>query len=64
MTALQNMWFSFFGIFLMFVSAGLTVLSQKLPGFWRVLLLILSFLCLMVAGLIVFAVVVRGPLAE
>ncbi|SDH08008.1 Protein of unknown function [Alteribacillus persepolensis] len=64
MTALQNMWFSFFGLFLMFVSAGLTVLSQKLPSFWRVLLLVISFLCLVVAGLIVFMVVIRGPLAE
>ncbi|WP_240377099.1 DUF2768 domain-containing protein [Bacillus piscicola] len=64
MTPLQNMWFSFFGLFLMFVSAGATVLAQKLPSFWRILVLIIAFICLVVAGLIVFAVVVRGPIAE
>ncbi|RSL33474.1 DUF2768 domain-containing protein [Salibacterium salarium] len=64
MTALQNMWFAFFGIFLMFVSVGLTMLSHKLPGFWRILILIISFICLTVAGLIVLIIVVRGPIAD
>ncbi|SFE33743.1 DUF2768 domain-containing protein [Alteribacillus iranensis] len=64
MTPLQNMWFSFFGIFLMFASAGLTVLAQKLPSFWRGLLLLVAFIFLIIAGLIVFVVVFRGPTAE
>ncbi|MGY4690121.1 DUF2768 family protein [Salibacterium sp. K-3] len=64
MTALQNMWFAFFGIFLMFASAGLSVLSHKLSGFWRFLVLAVSFIFLVTAGFIVFIIVVRGPLAE
>ncbi|MDQ0299451.1 hypothetical protein J2S78_001871 [Salibacterium salarium] len=64
MTALQNMWFAFFGIFLMFVSVGSTMLSQKLSGFWRIVVLTFSFMCLIVAGLIVLIIVVRGPIAD
>ncbi|MFZ4452266.1 DUF2768 family protein [Salibacterium aidingense] len=64
MTALQNMWFAFFGIFLMFASAGLSVLSQKVSGVLRILILIISFIFLMVAGLIVLIIVMRGPIAE
>ncbi|RSL33823.1 DUF2768 domain-containing protein [Salibacterium salarium] len=64
MTALQNMWFAFFGIFLMFVSVGATMLSQKLSGFWRIVVLTFSFICLIVAGLIVLIIVVRGPIAD
>ncbi|MFB5661659.1 DUF2768 domain-containing protein [Alteribacillus sp. HJP-4] len=65
MTALQNMWFSFFGLFLMFISTGAAVLGrEKLSGFWRYLVLTISFICLVIAGLIVIAVVFRGPLAD
>ncbi|SFP41233.1 DUF2768 family protein [Salibacterium halotolerans] len=64
MTPLQNMWFAFFGIFLMFASAMLSLLSHKLSGFWRFLVLSVSFIFLVTAGLIVLIIVIRGPLAD
>ncbi|MFD2704429.1 DUF2768 family protein [Salibacterium lacus] len=58
------MWVAFFGIFLMFASAALSVLSHKLSGFLRFLVLTVSFIFLVTAGLIVLVTVIRGPLAE
>ncbi|WP_252313344.1 DUF2768 domain-containing protein [Sinobaca sp. H24] len=65
MTALQNMWVSFIGLFLMFVSTAAAVLGkEKLTGVLRFIVMTFSFICLVIAGLIVFIVVFRGPLAE
>ncbi|WP_100398537.1 DUF2768 domain-containing protein [Bacillus sp. FJAT-44742] len=65
MSALDNMWFSFVGLFLMFVSVAFALLArEKLSGIFRFIVLSFSFVCLMIAGLIVFLVVFRGPLAD
>lgn len=62
--AMMNMWISFVAIFLMFISAGIAVLSrEKLKGWIRNVALTFSFVCLCVAGIIVFLIVIGGPTA-
>ncbi|MBB6449025.1 hypothetical protein HNR44_000974 [Geomicrobium halophilum] len=64
-SALDMMWLSFLGIFLMFVSAITALFGrEKLSGFIRFIVLSFSFTCLVVAGLIVLFVVVPGPRAD
>ncbi|KYG29056.1 hypothetical protein AZF04_20340 [Alkalihalobacillus trypoxylicola] len=58
------MYISFFAMFLMFVSVLTALFSRtKLKGFWQKLVLTISFICLCVAGLIVFVIVIGGPTA-
>lgn len=64
MTALESMWVSFFGIFLMFVSAGATIFAQKLPSILRFIVLLIAFICLVIGGIIMIVIVFGGPLAE
>jgi uncharacterized membrane protein len=62
--ALLNMWISFFALILMFISAGAAVFSRtKLKGAIQKIVLVFSFVCLMIAGLIVLLIVVGGPTA-
>lgn len=64
MTALESMWVSFFGIFLMFASAAATVFAQKLPSIFRFIVLVIAFICLLIGGFIMIVIVFGGPLAE
>ncbi|BAB05362.1 DUF2768 domain-containing protein [Halalkalibacterium halodurans] len=60
--AMMNMWISFIGLFLMFVSVVTAIVSrEKLSGFLQKVVLVFSFLCLVVSGLIVFYIVIGGP---
>ena len=62
--ALMNMWISFIAIILMFISAGAAVFSrEKLKGWLQKTVLTFSFICLFIAGIIVFLIVVGGPTA-
>ncbi|WP_059103543.1 DUF2768 domain-containing protein [Shouchella shacheensis] len=62
--AMLNMYISFFGLILMFVSAGTAVLARtKLGGIIQKVVLSFSFLCLVVSGFIVLYIVVGGPTA-
>ncbi|MFD1636083.1 DUF2768 domain-containing protein [Evansella tamaricis] len=61
----MKMWISFFAMGLMFVSVIVTIVTkEKLRGFIRYLLLSFSFICLMVAGIIIFLVVFSGPVPD
>ncbi|WP_088102219.1 DUF2768 domain-containing protein [Halalkalibacter urbisdiaboli] len=62
--AMMNMWISFFALALMFISAGAAIFSRtKLKGIIQKIVLAFSFVCLMVAGIIVFLIVIGGPTA-
>ncbi|GAE29005.1 DUF2768 domain-containing protein [Halalkalibacter hemicellulosilyticus] len=62
--AMFNMWVSFFALALMFVSAGTAIFSRtKLTGWFQKVMLSFSFVCLIVAGIIVFFIVLGGPTA-
>lgn len=62
--AMFNMWVSFFALALMFVSAGTAIFSrEKLSGWIQKVVLSFSFICLVVAGIIVFLIVLGGPTA-
>jgi uncharacterized membrane protein len=62
---MTNMWISFFAMGLMFISVVLTIFTkEKLSGFLRYLLLTISFICIMVAGFIIFFTVFAGPTPE
>ncbi|WP_100407200.1 DUF2768 domain-containing protein [Bacillus solitudinis] len=63
--AMLNMWISFIALALMFVSAGAAIFSRtKLKGIIQKIVLTISFVCLMVAGIIVFLIVIGGPTAS
>ncbi|WP_370621772.1 DUF2768 family protein [Bacillus sp. JCM 19034] len=48
----------------MFVSAGTAIFSrEKLSGWVQKVVLSFSFICLVVAGIIVFIIVIGGPTA-
>ncbi|SDI29159.1 DUF2768 domain-containing protein [Natribacillus halophilus] len=65
MSALDAMWLSFFGLFLMFVSAATALLGrEKLRGFFRFTVLSFSFTCLVIAGIIMLIVVLPGSRAD
>lgn len=58
-----KMYISFVAMILMFVSViGALVAREKLAGFWRFLVLSISFICLVVSGIIVFFIVFSGPI--
>nr|WP_245547008.1 DUF2768 domain-containing protein [Evansella cellulosilytica] len=59
---LTNMWISFFAMGLMFISVIVTIITkEKAKGILRYILLTFSFICLVVAGIIVFFTVFAGP---
>lgn len=60
--ALMKMWISFAAMGLMFVSILLILLSRyKLKGFFRFITATIAYVCMIVAGFIMFAVVFSGP---
>lgn len=60
--AMLNMYISFAGIILMFVSAGTAFLARtRLNGILSKIVLSFSFICMVVAGLIVAYIVLGGP---
>ncbi|GAF14344.1 hypothetical protein JCM19046_4473 [Bacillus sp. JCM 19046] len=61
-TAMLNMYISFAGLLLMFISAGASLLARtKLSGILSKIVLTFSFCCMVVSGLIVLYIVVGGP---
>ncbi|PSL50485.1 uncharacterized protein DUF2768 [Salsuginibacillus halophilus] len=65
MTPLENMWFSFIGLGLMFVSVVLALFGKsKLSGILRFIVMSFSFVCLVIAGIITFIIVIQGPTAD
>ncbi|WP_078391180.1 DUF2768 domain-containing protein [Shouchella patagoniensis] len=61
-TAMLNMYISFGGLLLMFISAGTALLARtKLSGIFAKAVLTFSFCCLLVSGIVVFYIVVGGP---
>ncbi|CAM3717603.1 DUF2768 domain-containing protein [Alkalicoccus chagannorensis] len=62
---LLKMWISFIAMGLMFLSVVITIFTkEKLTGFFRYTLLSLSFVCIVVSGLIVILVTFSGPVPE
>ncbi|PRO66801.1 DUF2768 domain-containing protein [Alkalicoccus urumqiensis] len=62
---LLKMWVSFIAMGLMTLSVILTVFTKlKLKGFLRYSLLSISFVCIIISGLIVFLVTFSGPVPE
>ncbi|QKS71083.1 DUF2768 domain-containing protein [Paenalkalicoccus suaedae] len=62
---LMKMWISFIAMGLMFVSVALTIFTkEKLRGFLRYSFLTISFICIIVSGLIVILVTFSGPVPE
>ncbi|NJP38177.1 DUF2768 domain-containing protein [Bacillus luteus] len=62
---LMKMWVSFIAMGLMFVSVIITIFTkEKLRGVLRYSLLTISFICIIVSGLIVFLVTFSGPVPE
>lgn len=59
---MMKMWISFVGMALMFVSViGALIAREKLSGFWRFLVLVISFISMVISGIIVFLIVFSGP---
>lgn len=62
--ALQKMWISFAAMGFMFISILTIYLSRfKLKGVFRVLSAIFAYILMILAGLIIFFVVLSGPTA-
>ncbi|MCE7791019.1 DUF2768 domain-containing protein [Salipaludibacillus sp. CUR1] len=62
---MTKMWVSFIGMGLMFFSVILTIFTkEKLSGILRYILLTISFISIMIAGLIIFLVVFTGPVPD
>ncbi|WP_147804802.1 DUF2768 domain-containing protein [Alkalicoccus halolimnae] len=62
---LLKMWVSFIAIGLMFLSVVITIFTkEKLSGFLRYSLLTISFVCIMVSGIIVMLVTFSGPVPD
>jgi uncharacterized membrane protein len=62
---LLKMWVSFIAIGLMFLSVVITIFTkEKLSGFLRYSLLTISFICIMVSGIIVMLVTFSGPVPD
>ncbi|UTR14623.1 DUF2768 domain-containing protein [Salipaludibacillus sp. LMS25] len=62
---LVKMWVSFIGMGLMFFSVILTIFTkEKLTGMLRYILLTVSFISIIIAGLIMLLVVFTGPVPE
>ncbi|USK58638.1 DUF2768 domain-containing protein [Peribacillus asahii] len=59
---LQKMWISFAGMGFMFISLLFIYVSRyKLKGIWRGLTAVIAYTCMLLAGFIIFVVVVSGP---
>ncbi len=62
---LMKMWVSFIGMALMTVSVIVTVFTkEKLSGFLRYFFLTISFICIIISGIIIVLVVFTGPAPE
>ncbi|WP_102345765.1 DUF2768 domain-containing protein [Bacillus sp. Marseille-P3661] len=62
---LLKMWISFIGIGSMFLSVIIIYLSRyKLKGFFKAITAIIAYILMIVAGLIIFWVVMSGPVPE
>lgn len=62
---LAKMWVSFIGMGLMFFSVILTIFTkEKLSGILRHTLLTISFIFIIISGLIIILVVFTGPVPE
>jgi cytochrome c oxidase assembly factor CtaG len=62
---LIKMWFSLSAIGLMFISVITILVSRsKLKGVLRIIFTILAYLCMIIAGIIMFFVVFTGPISE
>lgn len=60
--ALQKMWISFVAMGFMAISIFSIYFSRyKLKGIWRSLTAIIAYILMILAGLIIFVVVVSGP---
>ncbi|APH04589.1 DUF2768 domain-containing protein [Bacillus weihaiensis] len=63
--ALMKMWISFASMGFMFISIILIYLSRyKLRGVFKVIVTILAYLFMIVAGMIILFVVFSGPVSE
>lgn len=59
---LQKMWISFVGMGFMFISLFFIYVSRyKLKGFWKGLTATIAYILILLAGFIIFVVVVSGP---
>ena len=59
---LQKMWISFAGMGFMFISLLFIYVSRyKLKGFWKGLTATIAYILMLLAGFIIFVVVVSGP---
>ncbi|AOM82795.1 DUF2768 domain-containing protein [Salisediminibacterium beveridgei] len=62
---IAKMWISFISMGLMFLSVVLTIFAkEKLRGILRYSVLTVTFIMIMVSGLIIFLVVATGPVPE
>ncbi|MGM7721907.1 DUF2768 domain-containing protein [Metabacillus sp. Hm71] len=63
--ALMKMWISFASMGFMFISILLIYLSRfKLKGFLKIIITILAYLFMILAGIIILFVVLSGPVNE
>lgn len=61
-TSMLNMYISFAGMIFMILAIGLIFLSRyKLKGFFRVIVAIIAYILMLLAGLIIFYIVLSGP---
>jgi Protein of unknown function (DUF2768) len=59
---LQKMWISFVGMGFMLISLFFIYVSRyKLKGIWKGLTAIIAYILMLLAGFIIFVVVVSGP---
>lgn len=62
---LAKMWVSFVSMGLMFLSVVLTIFAkEKLSGLLRYSVLSITFVMIMISGVIIFLVVATGPVPE
>ncbi|WP_299088317.1 DUF2768 domain-containing protein [uncultured Metabacillus sp.] len=63
--ALMKMWISFASMGFMFISILFIYLSRfKLKGFLKIIITILAYLFMILAGIIILFVVLSGPVNE
>ncbi|MBM7604437.1 DUF2768 domain-containing protein [Metabacillus litoralis] len=64
-TALMKMWISFASMGFMFISIIFIYLSRfKLKGILKVIVTILAYIFMILAGIIILFVVLSGPVSE
>ena len=60
--SMLNMYISFAGMIFMFLAIGLIMLSRlKLKGFLSVIVAIIAYIFMILAGIIIFYIVLSGP---